>query len=229
MWFEAGTDVTIPIDFIVDGEFVVPDAATYKVRAHDGTVLASGALSASATSEELAIPAANNSISSDWENRYVQVEFTSGSKVFHRNISYKLSAFIPLTASPDMVRGTIGVNERELPDKDIDLIEAYFSLVENHGSGITEALTERGARNAAVNEAVVVKAAIRIMDSVPLRAMLTVRTEDSSASRSKDVDFSALSDSLQARLAVLINTATNVTPTSPLIFEFSTPADPFTQ
>lgn len=227
MWFEADNDVTIPVDYLVDGEFVVPDSATYTVRAHDGSVLDSGSMPASANSETLTISAANNAILNDWENRYVKLEFIYSGQTYYRVVTFQLSSFLPITATEDEVRALIGLNGQELPDRDIDLYGAYFRLVDLHGDGIETALTEAGSRNAAVNQAIALKAALEIVDSIPLRALITVRSEDSTASRSTDIDFDAIGRRLEVRLSTVVTDALGATPASQVIFDFSSPTDPF--
>lgn len=227
MWFEADTDVTVPVDYEVDGEFLVPDSATFKVRAHDGTLLDSGSMSVASTSETISVSAADNEISAPWENRYVVVDFVSGVNTYTKRVSYQLSEFVPMTASEEAVRALLGLNEEELPNRDVRLYESYFQLESVYGNQISAALLQTGARNAAINEAIAVKSALLIVDSMPLRAMITVRSENTSAARSRDIDFDALKDKLEARLAPLIDTARDSRPAATILFDFSNPGDLF--
>lgn len=223
MWFEAGTDVTVPIDFIVDGDFVEPDSATFVVRGHDGASLATGSVS----NKQVTVAAASNAISSAWENRYISVTFIYGGGTHTLKASYRLSDFLPLTGTPQGVRDTLGVDSRELPDDAIDLNEAYFQLLEVGGAGISEALTLTGQRNQSVNMAVVLRAALNVLPSLPLRLMISVREEDSSASRLSKIDFDKLEAGLYSALADLTNKALGVTPGARSTLVFSNPVEIF--
>lgn len=223
VWFEANTDVTVPIDFIVDGDFVTPDSASFVVRGHDGTQLITGAVA----DGKITIPAASNVITASWENRYISVFFIYAGGTHSLKISYKLSDFLPLSVTPQSVRDLLGVDDRELPDSAIDLTESYFQILDQSGSAISDALTLTGPRNRAVNMAITLQAALNILPSLPLRLMITVREEDSSASRLKEIDFDKLEASLKSALADLLNKARGIAPGVRDNFVFSNPVEIF--
>lgn len=225
MWFEADTDVTVPIDFIVDGDFVDPSSATFIIRDHTGAQLDSGPV----IDGQVTVPAALNEILDPWENRYISVVFSyNGGTHFFRE-SYSLSEFIPLSARPRSVRDILGVDQKELPDDAIDVTEAYFQLLDQRGPAFSEALSLTGERNRALNQAVILQAALNVLPSLPLRLMITVRTEDSSASRLKEIDFDKLEAGLAASLAHYINLATAANVGARTTFGVSNPPGTFEQ
>lgn len=229
MWYLADSDITIAIDYLVDGEFVVPDSATYDVRGHDGVSLLTGSLPAVATSESVTVAAVNNSVGTDsFQNRFVLVTFIYGGSTYQVSKNYGLNTFIPMTASAAKVRSEIGLDASELRDDEVDLIQAYHSLLTKYGSGITTALTASGSANLAVNKAIVLQAAIEIMTSLDLRTQISVRTEDSTVRRSEKIDFDRIADRLQQKLAPLIDEATGAVTFTPTLFGLSDPTDAIT-
>lgn len=230
MWFFADNDVQLLVDYQVDGEFVVPDSATYDLFGHDGApILQAQALPAQATSESIVVSAANNSIGTDlFQNRYLHVRFISGGTSYQVNFAYSLSAFIPMTATPSHVRAEIGLDAKELPDRDIDLLRAYFTLKNRYGDAITTALTAADSTNLAVNKAIAVQAALDISTSFDLRTAIAVRSEDSSSRRSEKIDFDRIVSRLEKKLAPLVDASLGSSPASPIIFTLSTPTDALT-
>lgn len=215
--------MTIPIDFIVDGEFVTPDSASFVVRGHDGTQLLTGEVIGS----KVTIPAASNVVTTSWENRYISVFFISAGGTHSLKVSYRLSEFLPLSVTPQSVRDLLGVDDRELPDSAIDLLGSYFQILDQSGPAISDALTLTGSRNQAVNTAVMLRAALNILPSLPLRLMITIREEDSSASRLKAIDFDKLESSLRSALSDTLNKAMGVASGGQSNFVFSNPVELF--
>lgn len=229
MWFHADTDVSLNIDYLVDAEFVVPTSAAYVVRGHTGTVLVSGALPAASTSEAVVLLASDNGIGTDpTQNRYLTVTFLSGGRTYQVHKNYSLIPFIPMTGTPEQVRGVIGLDTSELPDAEVNLVSSYLELVYRYGSEITAALTTTGARNLSVNKLIVLNAALAISSSIELRTKITVRSEDSMAARSARVDFDAVIGRIQTTMAPLVDSALGSSPVTPTIFGLSEPTDAIT-
>lgn len=228
MWFTADQDATLNIDFIVDGEFVVPSSGSYTLRSFDGSLLLTTPLVATTTSEILVIPAGYNGLTGVYETRFVEINFIADGAAHRQTHSYTLSAFLPLTARPDQVRGVIGLDARELPDRDISIESAYFHLVESQVAAFQSAFLTTGGRARAANEAVVLQAAIDITSSLVLRTMITTRSEDSEVKRTLVIDFDAITARLERRLASMIDTAAETLAGSYTLFELSNPTDAIT-
>lgn len=228
MWYEAEEDVTFTIDYQVDGEFVTPTSASYKLRAHDGTVLDAGTLSVAGTSVEFTILAAQHSIASAWETRYLLVSFVAGGKQYLRTIAYQLGTFVPMTASKDKVRALIGLDGSELPDDDLDLHEAYFELADEYETDFTDAFTAVGTKNRLANQAVALKAALNVIQSVPLRTKIQVRTENTTVARSDKIDFERLAAALENKLHSTLQDLIVTSVVNTALFELSTPTDAIT-
>lgn len=228
LWLEADNDVTLDFDYEVDGEFVVPDSATYIVRDHTGATLDTGSLPAINTSESLTVSAANNSTASDFENRFVSILFSYGGRTYQARSDYTIYAFAPVTVGVEDVRRELGLDPSELPDSEINIMSAYYHLVDLHGDNLSEAFTETGVRNLSANQAVAVYAALDIVGSLELRASISHRSEDSEFKRMIKLDFPRLREELNIKAAGLLEVAKGVTPSSVSLFELTTPTDAVT-
>lgn len=230
MWALSGTDVSLGIDYQVDGQFVVPDSATYSVRDFTGTVLTSGSLPALMTSETLLVPLAYNGLTagSVFENRFVTITFKLGVNTFTQSCNYKLSPFVPTTATPGRVRAELGLEYAELPDADVDVNRAYFDLLDLYPTGFLAAFTMAGARSAAANQAVVLQAALNVAESLDLRAAVITKAENHISTRITGLDFDLIISRLRVKLANQIRLAKAQTATSVVKFVLGTPKDPIT-
>lgn len=228
MWFISDEDVAIEVEYEVEGEYVVPSAATYSLRDHSGVELTSGALSAALTHETVEIDAAHSAITGLWENRYLTVTFVADGKTHRKTTSYHLSAFVPLTVGPEDVRSTLGLDQKELLDQEIQIEEVYFRLVETYGSAFSDATLLTGIRNWAANRCVVLKAALDVAQSLPMRTRISIRTEDTTEKRTEKIDFAAIVKDLEIELAAVTNTAIAQSVVAPTLFTLSSPTDAIT-
>jgi len=215
---------------MVDGEFIVPTTATYRVLTSAGTVVVSGSMPSLASTELITIPAVYNSLTGDaeYEDRFFELDFYHNSKPHRKLIPYHLVEFLPLTATPADVRSALGLDVQELPDQDVDLIRSYFALRWQNGDVFKTALLSGGQQGAATNEAVMLKAALTICDSISMRALIVVRAEDSQVQRSTKIDFNQLANRISQRLATALDTVTQTAVVIPTLFALSSPDDPFT-
>jgi len=231
MWFFAGENVTINFDFKVDGEFVVPTSASYTLRNHLG-VAVGGAVSLTGltTSVSIQIPAASNEIAAGalYENRYLLVTFIYNGRNHTLVQPYKLTSFVPVTATPADVRRLTGLTENELPDAEIDILSGYFQLFDSFGTDFSSHLTATTFKNRQANEAIALQAAIDVASSFPLRVPVSARSEDSQFARIAGLDFGALELELRRKLQQSLTAVISVEETSVEVFSVSSPTDPFT-
>lgn len=231
MWWTADEDISFPINYTVDGEFVVPTSAWATVRDHVGTVmtgLQDVALSTDSTSTSLTIPAVNNTLplGKIHENRYVVVTFLHGGQHHKRELSYKIRPFVTLTATTDDVRRELGLDPGELPDAEIDLYWAYLQLNETYA--IQTAMVAGDQTTLAANQAVAVKAAVDVMGSLAFRVAIKMKAENSSAERMSEFDPDVIRLRLGQRLAGLIDIIEGVANPGTVSFRLATPTDVIT-
>lgn len=229
-WHFSGQDVSVNINFLVNDEFVLPTSATYTVRKADGTVLDSGAITVTSSSEALVVTAANNAlgVGNTFEYRFVSVVFIYNNETYDMTLSYGLMDFVPLTATPKDVRRELGLDDSELPNDEIDINQAYLTLAAIHSTSFTDAFTANDITMLSANRAVAIQAAIDVAESLPLRAFAMMRSEAAQVERFAGIDFSALVNQLKVKLANELEVTKNTSLTEPLLFELSTPTDVIT-
>lgn len=233
MWRTAGEDVTLQIDYVVDGEFVVPSSAIVTVRDNGGVPiggLTAVSLAVDTTSATLTIPAAENNVAAEntFETRYVVVSFVHEGETYPQVYSYRIHPFVPLTTSPTDVRRELGLDRSELPDQDIDVLSAYLALRSDYGQPIEDALTAGNEKTLAVNKAVALKAALALVDSLPFRAAVKMKAEDSAVERMTEFDVSEIRIRLGQQLGRALDVIRGVTTGGAPIISLSNPTDAIT-
>lgn len=218
MWVTAGFEYNIPIDFTVGGEFVIPTTASIIVRDNAGSVILSSVLSSTGTSTFYTVPALNNALTGGrvLEYRHYRVTFLSAGKTYYQAGFYRITAFIPFSATAQEVRNELGLEQSELPDAHIDLTSAYHSLLSSYGPGVTSALTAGDVTALAVNQAIAVTAAWAIVTSLPFRANVKMKAENSEVSRMASFDVDVIGRRLSAKIGTLMATVFGTS------FEFQT-------
>lgn len=237
MWTLAGEDVTLNIDFLVQGVPAVPDAdtVTYTVFGNDGQPIAAltdQPLSSTGTSVEISVPAEHNALAPDAEQeaRYLRVKYRVEGRAYVARQSYRLHPFVPMEASPDSVRNALGVAPNELPDEDVDIFGSYLTIKGDYADAVTS-LTATTAAALAANRVITLHAAIRALPSLRLRLPQVDRTENSTFQRfnGKWEELRAeLEAQLQEQLLLASPVAAAAASTLQPVFQVTTPTDPVT-
>lgn len=183
----------------------------------------------------LSIPSSYHTIEAgrNFETRFLEVEYTIGGAPFRYSLTYRVCPFTPMAATPAGVRALVGATSEELPDEDIDLMGAYFWLVNTYGSYIATALTSPTNAPVHVSRAIETQAAIDSFISLPSRILQMEKGQNSEYQRQK-IDFKMLRDGLNTalsnHLALITASLSGGLPTiSPMpIMAISTPTDPIT-
>ncbi|MCG7628997.1 hypothetical protein MHM88_14390 [Epibacterium sp. MM17-32] len=233
MWRTAGEDVNFLIDYVVDGEFVIPSSAEATVRDNAGVPIAeltAVSLVVDTTSATLTIPAAQNTVAAGntFETRFVVTSFVYEGETYTRVHSYRLHPFVPLTTTPGDVRRELGLDSSELPDRDIDILSAYLTLRADYGTQIEDALTSGDQRSLAINKAVAVKAALALVDGLPFRAAIKMKAEDSSVERMSEFDVSEIRIRLGQQLGRALDVIRGITTGGAATIVLSNPTDAIT-
>lgn len=240
MWTTAGEAFTYHFDFTFNGQYVQPDAGSVKLtlRGPNGNPLVGWDHAVqpdpTTTGIDVTIPAEHNALDagSAFETRWLTVDYLYQGKVCKIPFSYRLTPFLPITATPEGVRHRLGVTERELPTPYIDLTEAYHRLLPTYPEALPAALTGSGLANLAANAAIEIRAALDQMPSLPGR-MLQSQSQDNAEFQRMKVDFALLTTTLENQLAfelVTMAAALNgaVTETTLSSLMLTLPTDPIT-
>lgn len=224
-----GEDKSLTIEFSVEGDLVVPDAGTttYTVRDADGTPivgLVDKPLMVNSTKAIITILAANHATAG---YRHVSVAFQFQGTLYHVRRSYLVTTFVPIAACEDDVRVVLALTPDELPDSDIDLHYGYQTLLDD-GFDLSSVLTATDSTAVHANRAVVLKTALQLTTTLPLRALSSEKSDVGGVTRFSTIDWKALQRRLSGLLSDAVLKATGGTATSPVFLVTTAPTDPIT-
>lgn len=240
-WRTAGAGTVVAIRFVVDGEFIIPDASSLMLTIRDnaGAIISgyNGVGLSNATTPNYTIPvlAAVNDIDPavTFETRYVSVAFTYQGLPYTIKHTYRLTPFLPIQKVAEDVRQLIGATYTELPDEAIDLVEAYFKLVTDVGTNFTTALVRSDRAVICANNMIALQAALTTLPGLQSRLMLT-ETSHNEIYKRHTIDFAVLEENLEQALAAELLAMTGIvmstvpSSTVPTIFATSNPVDVIT-
>lgn len=202
------------IDFIVDGEFVVPSAATYTLRKNDGTVVGgledeTITLTSTSTSTVISVSGANNTATLPYELRYLEVAFTYGGAVYRSDIVYNLRTSIRFPLSVTDVEAVLGTS---VPDGYIDILSAY-DLVQLDAPEVNlgNILSGGTVLLPSLIEAVKYKAALDVAISIQNSMMQMEQADNTLYRRFEEIDFEGLRKQLSMRYSAALDKLLGVT------------------
>lgn len=127
------------VNFIVNGDFVVPDEGTQVSFSvfditNPNVALYESSVECGKTFCDLTVPAENNVLSdgAKFSRRKVFVDFTNNGGTSTSSFVYTVVSFVPAVVTCDDVRIVFGLNDSDLPDELIDLTGKYFELVSEY-------------------------------------------------------------------------------------------------
>lgn len=245
-WRTSGEIVSLPIDFKVNDQFVIPDEGSIRVTLRDGqgAILpgcdhlevseASAPLSLSDTTPPiLKVPASINTLVAEaaMGTRFVTVDYTVGGSPATLATNYRIVPFCPITATPAQVRARWGVEYHELPDDDIDLIEAFYT-VRRTQPRVQEALLSGTLASVAANNVVELTAALLVAPSMAARVLKSEKQANAGFER-QAVNYAEVKQALEGELNIQIATmmaelgAASTVTLAPMFMKI-TPTDPIT-
>lgn len=239
-WRTANASVAVAVSFLEDGEFIIPTSGsvTLTVRGNTGVVLTGydnlPVADPGSSSTLVTLPVGvNQLLTGDLETRYVRVSYLAGNVPLTFDYAYRLTPFLPISASPLDVRRLTGIDSKALPDADIDLHEAYYALKADVGDNFVTALTTTSRASILANNMIALKAAILLIPSMQNRVMKSETSHNEIYIRNA-IDLDALLFSLTNRLAdetsAMLETVTGspATDTVTAIFFLTSPVDVIT-
>lgn len=210
IWNLVGKAASLFFAFMREGEFVIPDSGSIKLTIRDNAGAVITGYDALAQADCLVstlvvvVPAELNTLVGAFETRFVRLDFTSGGEPLFAEKAYRVSSFVPLTATPEDVRSVFGARAGELPDADIDLREAYFTLLEEYPTEMAGAITGASTSRSA-NRLTVLRTAWFLLPSMPNRVL----KEDSmnTATQIRDsADWERIGVQIQTEMELMIST-----------------------
>lgn len=214
MYVKSGTNLNLPIDFIVDGDFVVPDSTSVTVTVSDLSgdtitgfdALAITGLDENSTHFTLTIPDTANTKTDSYEIRFVHCDFTVDSKVYQVRTTYQIVDRVDLPIAPQEIRNLLGLSSSELPDENIDLMKAYLDAEEDAGESLNTLITT-GDTAQYIFEAVKLKAALNVLPVLELVAVQSEQADNVVYKRFQSIDFDAIRDAYSKRYNSLLQKA----------------------
>lgn len=237
LWHLSGEDLTLRFDFMVDGALVVPDAASIQltVRGHAGVPVSPfdpQDYPSVGTSLEVTIPGAANTLTAPdtFESRFVILNFRYNGAVQVRRHSYRVSEFLPISATPADVANLLGLVEDELPEADVDLYQAYYQILMGTPE-LATALTTTSVANLLANRAIALQAALLLAPGLPARFAQSTTSADREFTRFSNLKVAEIIEKLEEELDSAL--ADMLTPgavevVAPTLFIIAARTDPVT-
>lgn len=234
----VGKDYSVTFELVIGGEFAPFDEGTssFTIYKNDGTVNSSYEdvvidTLAGQNQIVLNIPSDVHTVASgkSFEKRHVVLTTKSQGKTHYLKQTYFVTTFLNYSCSPSDVLALIGVRDGEILLEDVDLISAYFKVVDAVGSTTaTTALSSGDMKQVQINEAIKIQAALDLIRTIELKALKKVGDDSLSYTRFDGVDFNTIRTNLSNALQVAISTVQSSDITPNTLFTISTPTDAIT-
>jgi len=238
MDYISGTDVWFSHLFIHDGEPFIPDVGSvkYTVLDHAGAPiagLADVAVTTDVTTFQIGftIPAVNNTVAAGkrFERRTVLIQYLRAGAANRTVKAYRLVPILNHSVEPQHVRSFIGLQQKELPDAEIDLLAAYLYVEKDFTSASLDALLASGTtQELAANECIKLRAVLAVLPSVKQRMAQKETNGVIGFERPTVVNFDDVERIANERYAAARVEALNLTDTVVSFILTTTDADPIT-
>lgn len=208
-------------------------AVSWVLRGVDGATIATGEVTppAGAVSTVLIIPAEHNTVQETDPlrvTRDLSWSYLAEGQIRSGRERYFVEGSVPFPVSETGVRDLLGAPAHNLPDREIDLISAYWSLRSTVGEQELFAFEGLDGEDATViARAIEAKAALELLPTMPLR----IAEQESSGTESfrrHEMDWEKLEEQLLATVSVAVTRIRGEEPfASGTIFTLSNPVDRF--
>ena len=198
---------TLHIDFVVDGELVVPVSPTITLTDNTGAAL-SGFDGATISLGDPTDSFANISIVNTanvktlvFEFRTAKIDFTFNSTPYTIYLKYGLADRLDIPVTPDEVRTVIGLSDDEWSDDQMDIQLAYISVDADLANSASDIIDAGSTLLRSLIEAIKLRTVIDILPAIELMALQATAADNTSANRFSNIDFEALRANINARYA----------------------------
>lgn len=232
--FPADQDVTLRVDFKVNGEFEVPSSAASTIRGNLGEVLDGPntiTLGPTQSYATITVPAALNDKTLGIEKRSVVVTYDVEGAEFTNTISYLLVDALPILFGTPEVISFLGLDQGDLSENDLDTLGAYYALKASLTTGVLDAALSSTDPNTQLraNWAVIYKTIVQISpQSLKIRLNQIEKSDATSFTRFKDIDFEALIADAAGRLDDIVEGLDPATASQATLLILTNPTDEFT-
>lgn len=201
--FLSDADVNLTFRYGFGHEPQIPDAnsVVYSVLDHSGTPIP-GQINIPVVTgpaefqSNITVPAIYNTITGvkQFERRTIFLNYTYQGMTKGQTFSYRLIPFVNYSVTAQTVRAFLGIEEKELPDKDVDLFASYLFVNEAFSDPLTldTALASGTRFEIAANDAIAMRAAIDIIPSLQNRVAQAEKNGVMGFDRIKITNFAEL-------------------------------------
>jgi len=208
------------ISFIVDGDFVSPDSASYSLYDNDGVIVEALqdvviTIGSEQTFAAITIPADANTRVLPTEIRFLEVTYVVDGATYTTTEFYIIKENIRLPVDKNDVRLLFGALQNELPDDMIDLISAFGLVKEDLPDIDLDAIISTGSELLpSLISAIKYRAAMTLSISVQNSMMQSEQADNNSYKRFDNKNFADFFDNFSAEyrraLAILLGDAVPV-------------------
>lgn len=233
----SGRDTSVTFDILVDGELVVPDqgTVTYTIRNYAGDAVSGHenqpvVTDGSTTTVKIVVPAAVCTKTQDYDSFSVELLYEHDSHPYSQVKSFVIAPWVNFHTTPAEVRALMGSSSIEVPEDDIDLYQAYLDVDDDLGDGVTllSVLNGGTAKTRSAGQAIALRAALNLVPTLQMRALMILQADTQRAQRFENVDFPALEQSLRTRYANMLSKVAGTTLTTRTFLGLTSPTDALT-
>lgn len=207
----AETTYNYHVDFMVNGQPVIPTSASLTLTRNDGTIIAGLEnteleLGSGDNYVDIELESEANEITLTNEIRYIDITFAYDGQTYYHSDYYFLKPSLKFPISNDEIRAILGLSASELPDEYIDKFSAIYLVQADVGEApdIQAIVADGDARLPAVLEAVRLRAAMQFMTSIQSSTMQMEQADNTLYKRFMEIDFDAMRSDLSGRYALAL-------------------------
>lgn len=230
---QINKDFNVHIQFIVDGQLVVPTSASYTLKKNDGSVVNSLedetiTLTANTSEITLTIPAVANAVTLDNEVRYFDYKFVYEGITYNQSLFYILKESLNIPVDPKTVVVELGLPVDDYSLSQVDLIKALEEVEEDTEIDVSGAITGGTANLPYALSLIKTKAALGLAETLELQIFQSEQGDNTLYRRFEEVDFDAIRKRLQQRYSSLLDKIEAADPVIPIISLIALGDDPVT-
>ena len=232
-YVQTNSDFPYRVNYMVNGEPVIPSSAKISVLDQSGGYpgnIVEATLDVTSTGTTYVILSSANQRNSDYDIRYIVVQFTYNSVVYTMQDMYALQDSMRLPVTPNDVRALLSMNSTELPDESIDLFSAYAQFQNDLGTDVnlTTLLNSGSALIPNIMRGIAAYAALNSTVAIELMLYQSEQADNTLYTRFAKLDFESILARLRGLIADALGEVGATTITDITIFRVFTDTDPVT-
>jgi hypothetical protein len=233
----VGTNFGLMLDTYVGQNILIPDSGSMEYTVYDNsgqpiTGLTAVAVSGVNQKNLITIPSAAQTVAGgkEFEQRTVVFTFNSALAPHTKTYSYQVTPFLNHHVTPEQVITVLGVQEGEILYDQVELLPAYFDAKQRL-TDIDAALSSGTTTQTKANDLIAHLAAIRLIQTLELRAWRRFGSDAQAYQRFDTVDFDGIRRRVSGQIEMLVSDIEGddlVTTAAGILFAVTQPTDAIT-